>query len=270
MKYLSSLSKLSILKELQTGKSDDIKMQNARNPKRETASGFVISDLHIFTEWTSVEFYMEKIHKAADNSDFFVLNGDIFDFKWSTLPTAEETAEKAADWLKNICNTSPACSFYYILGNHDAHIKMLPALRLLEKQLKNFKWSPTHFFIGSFLFLHGDLLFKIKKTTPFHRPDDTYLKAEPKHRILSKGYNMAIGFGAHHVVTGVLRTKQCASYSYSVLKKHSIPEMSRVSDVFIGHTHASFSNFRFKDLTFHNTGSAVADLHCNMINLKQL
>jgi len=233
-------------------------------------SGFVVSDLHIFTEWTSIDTYMEEIRSAAAKSDFFVLNGDIFDFKWSTLPTSKSTTEQAVKWLKNICQNAPQCSFYYILGNHDAHVKMPPALRELEKKLANFKWSSTHFFIGSYLFLHGDLLFTFKKTSPFTRPPEKYLKAEPKHRVLSKGYNMAIGLGAHRFVTSIMNTKQCASYSYTVLKKHSIAEMDQVTDVFIGHTHASFSNFKFKNLIFHNTGSAVADLHCNIINLNKI
>ena len=234
------------------------------------ASGYVVSDLHIFTEWTSIDSYIEEIRSAAAKSDFFVLNGDIFDFKWSTLPTSQKTVEQAVKWLKNICQSAPDCSFYYILGNHDAHIKMPPALQNLKKQVKNFNWSATHFFIGSYLFLHGDLLFTLKKKSPFSRPPEKYLKSEPKHRILSKGYNIAIGMGAHRFVTSMMNTRQCASYSYAVLKKHSISEMKVTTDVFLGHTHASFSNFKFKDLIFHNTGSAVADLHCNIINLKDV
>jgi len=240
-------------------------MQN--NSHLNELSGFVVSDLHIFTEWTSVESYMHKISHAAASANFFVLNGDIFDFKWSTLKTSNETASQAINWLLQICKNAPNCKFYYVLGNHDAHIKMPPLLRKLTHNLNNFNWSPTHFFLGSHLFLHGDLLLTLKKTSPFNRPNEKYLKAEPKHRMLSKGYNIAIGMGAHKLVTNMIKTHKCAAYSYKVLNKYPLPDMKFVSDVFIGHTHVAFSNYKYKNLVFHNTGSAVADLHCNIINL---
>ncbi|MBC8372298.1 MAG: hypothetical protein ISS69_08100 [Phycisphaerae bacterium] len=45
-------------------------------------TGYVISDLHMFARWSKPGKYLEQMHEAASGADFFVLNGDIFDFRW--------------------------------------------------------------------------------------------------------------------------------------------------------------------------------------------
>ena len=230
--------------------------------------GFVLSDLHIFTKWTSIDKYMQEITNTAGKSDFGVLNGDIFDFKWSTLGSSKETAIKSTEWLREICITSPKCKFYYVLGNHDAHIIFPEYLNALNKELNNFHWSASHFFIGSFLFMHGDLLFTLKKTSPFKRPKNKYIVKSPKNLYQSHGYNVAINMGAHKLVTGCMNIKQTSKYITKVLNKNHIPQIDNVTDVYIGHTHSAFSNFKYSHFAFHNTGSAVTGLKCNILNIK--
>ena len=38
-----------------------------------------------------------------------------------------------------------------------------------------------------------------------------------------------------------------------------------ITDIYFGHTHLAFSDFRYEHLTFHNTGSAIRGLQCNML-----
>ena len=83
--------------------------------------GHVISDLHMFARWSAADEYMDQIHAAAARSDFFVFNGDTFDFRWATLPTVEDAVEAAVDWLRAFLSRYPGCQFFYVLGNHDGH-----------------------------------------------------------------------------------------------------------------------------------------------------
>ena len=82
-------------------------------------SGYVISDLHLFTERSVAPVYQDAINKAASGAEFFVLNGDVFDFRWTTLDSAEKTAHVAVEWIETLARSSPNCRFFYIMGNHD-------------------------------------------------------------------------------------------------------------------------------------------------------
>ncbi len=86
---------------------------------RPMASGHVISDLHLFAHRSVADSYMRDIRRAAAESDFFVLNGDIFDFRWSTLPTADDSLDAAVAWLRALVTEHPHCRFFYTVGNHD-------------------------------------------------------------------------------------------------------------------------------------------------------
>jgi UDP-2,3-diacylglucosamine hydrolase len=230
--------------------------------------GFVVSDLHIFTKWTTVEKYMQEINNAACKSDFGVFNGDIFDFKWSTLNSSKKTAEEASKWILKICKSNPRCNFYYIMGNHDAHIVFPEYLNSITKQVKNFKWSASHFFIGTFLFMHGDLLFTLKKSSPFKRPENKFMSKAPKRKYQVNSYNFAINMGAQKFVSSFMNTKQTSKYITKVLKNNYTDQLDNVNDVYIGHTHAAFSNFKYENYIFHNTGSAISGLECNILNIK--
>ena len=50
-----------------------------------SSSGYVVSDLHLLTRRTAAGSHRSRLTTAAAAADYFVLNGDIFDFRWSTL-----------------------------------------------------------------------------------------------------------------------------------------------------------------------------------------
>ena len=113
------------------------------NPQTQT--GFVVSDLHLFTERSSAHRYMDRIHDTLADADFLVLNGDIVDFRWTTLPSKEATAHAADDWLADLCIEYPHCQFYYVMGNHDGWPVDNTIPGIFEDMLRNVSshWGET-------------------------------------------------------------------------------------------------------------------------------
>ena len=73
--------------------------------------GHVLSDLHLFTSRSDGERWEDDIAGAAGEGDFLVLNGDIFDFRWSTLPSVDATLDAAVAWLDRWLVEFPRCRF---------------------------------------------------------------------------------------------------------------------------------------------------------------
>ena len=116
-----------------------------------------VSDLHLFSSRSDGHRHRDSILAAAAESDVFVLGGDIFDFSWTTLPTLEETVERAVAWLTELAAHAPNCRFYYVLGNHDYHQPFIERLREVERTVANFAWQPFFLRLGNSMFLHGDV-----------------------------------------------------------------------------------------------------------------
>jgi UDP-2,3-diacylglucosamine hydrolase len=235
-------------------------------PLQNIKHGYVISDLHMFTKWTSVDKYMCDIRKAAGKADFFVFNGDIFDFRWSTLGSASKTAEFAIKWFHDICREFPKCTFVYILGNHDAHCAILEPLAEFSDKQNNFIWHNSFIKIGSSLFMHGDLIFAMRTTSPFKR--EKYKRRNPVRSVIRKTYHRVIKMGAHNLVSRLHAKERCAKYVLQVLEKGHSHKLEGVTDIYIGHTHVGFSDYKYLGYSFHNSGSAVHDLHCNMMRVR--
>ena len=237
-----------------------------KTPLQNIEHGYVVSDLHMFTKWTSVEKYMCEIRKAAADADFFVFNGDIFDFRWSTLGSAAKTAKSAIEWFNEICSDFPDCTFIYILGNHDAHKKILKPLAEFTDKQNNFIWHESFIQIGSSLFMHGDLIFSIRNQSPFERKKYKY--RNPVRSMLRKTYHRAIKMGVHNLVSKLHAKERCARYVLQVLEKDHNHRLEGITDIYIGHTHVGFSDYKYSGYTFHNSGSAIHDLHCNLMKVR--
>ncbi len=227
--------------------------------------GHVISDLHMFARWSSVDAYMGDIRDAASDGDFFVFNGDIFDFRWSVLSSAQETVSSAIRWFEDLCSEFYGCHFFYVLGNHDCHVAFLEPLAALAGRTPNFHWHGSHFKIGSLLFLHGDLIFRKGHGTPFKR--EVFKTENPRPAIVGAGYHLAIGLGAHSVLKRVFAKEKCARSLLKAMEIEGREALEGIKDVYLGHTHAAFSGFEYGGIRLHNSGAAVHDLHCNMMRV---
>ena len=159
------------------------------------SDGYVISDLHLFTRRTVADAYRDDMHAAAARADFFVLNGDIFDFRWTTLPDIDETVAAALAWLGDFASRFPRCRFFYVLGNHDGIQPLADRLGDLAAATPNLEWSPSHVRVGRALFLHGDLPLHNGGTQPFTR----LLPAtdKKKGRAWNLGYHAFVALRLH-------------------------------------------------------------------------
>ena len=116
-----------------------------------------VSDLHHFSRRAEQRRYEEAVRRSMEDADVMVLGGDIFDFKWSTIETHDETIEAAGNWIRDLVDTNPNCQVSYVLGNHDFDPDLMGQLDKISEDTKNFDWHPYHIQYGESLFLHGDV-----------------------------------------------------------------------------------------------------------------
>lgn len=229
--------------------------------------GYVISDLHLFAKRSEGDDHFHAMRSAAEKADFFVLNGDIFDFRWTTLATAEETVHAAMDWLRAFAGDHPNCRIFYVLGNHDSWEPFTDHLDELARQLPNFQWFPSHVRIGTSLFLHGDLPLGRKRLRPFRR---TLL---PNHRLrgqfLRAVYDALVAIGAHRWPGRWFWRRRCAKRLLRALRRDRNGLGEEITDIYFGHTHNVFADYHFGDVTFHNTGSAIRGLEGNLLRVRR-
>lgn len=224
-------------------------------------TGYVISDLHVFAGWSWADKYLGRMHEAAARADFFVLNGDIFDFRWSALGGTTVTLEAAAAWLARFAAAHPECRVYYVLGNHDGFAALAERMGRLAAELENFDWRPAYLRMGGVMFAHGDLFWR-KGLNPFERPLAAAIRRFGPP--LSWLYHCIHAIRATRVLHLKSRPPRCARRIVRSLAGAPAELTDGLTDIYCGHTHVAVSNFAYRGLTFHNTGSGIKHLKCNM------
>ncbi|MFW6158575.1 MAG: metallophosphoesterase [Planctomycetota bacterium] len=229
------------------------------------AYGHVISDLHLLTPWSAAEEYLAEMQEAAGRSDFFVLNGDIFDFRWSELSTIDRSVDAAIDWLRAFMDAAPRCRLIYVLGNHDNLRDLAGRLDELQAEGEHFDWRPSHVRIGSALFTHGDLLLRADVVDPFRR------RLQPsvvkKSKTLSRVYHLLHTMRMHRWYAPVYGERRLARRMVRAMDRAGNGVMKGVTDVYFGHVHMRFTDFNYRGLTFHNTGSVINGLPWHMLEV---
>ena len=229
-------------------------------------SGHVVSDLHLFTHRSTADRRMGELRAIASEADFFVLNGDIFDFRWSTLADAEATAAAAEQWLEELAETFPRCLFLYIMGNHDALEPFARQLDDLARRRDNFRWHRSHVRVGNSLFLHGDRVVDGGRTDPLSRRLTGVGK--PKTNGHHLAYRAIIATRAHRVVSALHSRRWWAKRILRSLETHHEGLADGLTDIYFGHIHKTFSDFDCGGVTFHNSGSTVRGLKCRMLAVR--
>jgi UDP-2,3-diacylglucosamine pyrophosphatase LpxH len=233
------------------------------HPQMQT--GFVVSDLHLFTERSSVHRYMDRIHDTLADANFLVLNGDTVDFRWTTLPSIEATAHAADDWLTDLCTAYPNCQFYYIMGNHDGLAFFAKHLDTLAEQFDNFHWHESHIRIGHAMFFHGDLPIERPEADPFHRELNDSPRRWSRH--LDMPYNLFVHSRLHRATSRIFSPRTCAKRIVRSLAFDHRELADGITDIYFGHIHRPFEDLTLDSLTFHNTGSAIHHLELKLIQV---
>lgn len=220
-----------------------------------------VSDLHLFCRRSQADRYLHTILEAAAESDVFVLNGDIFDFRWSTLISPEQTVASAIAWLAALVEAAPHCAFHYVLGNHDHYGIFMEALEVFAEEHDNFAWSPYYLRLGSALFLHGDVTIRKMTAADLEQYRAGWLEDANRGPVANAVYDVAFKIGVHKAV------HHFAFPLSSVLDRlhHYVEDIGHgasggVETVYFGHTHLAMPHYRHNGLIFRNGGAPMPGL----------
>ena len=224
------------------------------------------SDLHLFASRSQAEEHYPAILDAAKRAEVFVLGGDIFDFRWSTLGSMDASLTAAIDWLDTLVSHAPDCQFHYVLGNHDHHDAFVERLAHWADDMPNLEWDPYYVRLGRSVFLHGDVA---DRKRHLYRLAD--IRAKKQHRrsrgpLENRLYDLAVSANVH-AVTGQLvnRRRKVARRIAKYLDSIGHGAKDGVRDVYFGHTHRPMSNYRYGGLTFHNGGAPIKGLEFQIL-----
>lgn len=235
------------------------------DPAEGSRTGAVISDLHLLTNRTTVQEHWSSIMEAADQADLFVFNGDIFDFKWSQHGGFRQSVRIAEAWIRTLVSAHRDTQFVFLLGNHDCIDPYKTALDSIQKGIRNFEWHENWYRVGQKLFLHGDVCHAGGTARALRAYRNRWSRVI-RTSALSHAAYWAVGqSGIPNVAPRFLRRKACARQILSYLTDELGPDLSGVEDVYFGHVHTAFRDFKVDGVTFHNTGAAIKGMELEII-----
>ncbi len=235
--------------------------------------GHFLSDLHLFARRSAAMSMSisHRIREAASLSHTLVLGGDIFDFKWSTHPSLERSIDAGISWLEELIVSCPLCSFYYLLGNHDAHPRFVSKLELLALRQPRLQWQPFVLRIRECVFLHGDIVdCEPSHTILAERRKEQDSKPHPK-QYFHLLYDLVVQARLHRVVMNLaIKQKHVLRKLNQYLKLEQLDATHGVRHVYFGHTHRSVDAVQYAGLTFHNGGASIRGLPFRIIEIRPL
>lgn len=220
--------------------------------------GLVLSDLHGFARRSEGSALFASMRDGLRSVDILVLNGDIFDFRWSCLRDLETTQAAALDWLRDVSNDFPECEIHYVMGNHDCLATFQDGLATMAASQPRFQWHEYSLRLGSAVFLHGDCAHATMGAAALDRYRDIWRRDRQRGPLRAAAYACAdrLGFTrlAHQWHFRRHQTVQRIGYYLD----DAIPGWRHTTrDCYFGHTHLPFTGHEHEGVLFHNTGSAI-------------
>jgi UDP-2,3-diacylglucosamine pyrophosphatase LpxH len=232
---------------------------------------FFVSDLHLFSRRSQGPRHEAAIHAAAARAGVFILGGDIFDFRWSTLPSPEETARHAVRWLDALVGSYPQVEFHFIQGNHDCNRRFVSALEAYRVGRPNLQLHPFFLRQGKNIFLHGDAAdhpamcqVRLKRRREHWSHDES--RSQVRHVL----YDLAVTARLHRLAGKVAHPRRRVVHRIlGYLERIHQGPLSGVEHVYFGHTHEALENYRYRGVTFHNPGAPMAGLKFRIVEVRQ-
>ncbi len=229
----------------------------------------VVSDLHLFCRRSLVERHLGELHEAIGASEFLILNGDTFDFRWTRLDTVEETIGESIRWLKELVTRHPHCHVHYVVGNHDNVLAFLDALGSYAEGESSVSWHPHYVRLGKALFLHGDVANRKMDHLELARWREKWHDDTKKAKVLGRIYDVAFALRVHKAVHRItFPTEVVAKRLMHYLESVGEGPESGVEDVYFGHTHVALSDYVHEGLRFHNCGAPMPGLEFNILRVE--
>jgi UDP-2,3-diacylglucosamine hydrolase len=228
---------------------------------RHSAASFV-SDLHLYSRRSQAGRYLSALHAAASRSETFVLGGDIFDFRWSTWPSPEETVRQALRWLDDLVASHPRCQFHFVLGNHDCNRRFVAALETYSATRPNLAVHPYVLRLGNRLFLHGDAVDHPRMCPQrLMQRRQRWAADERRGPVRHVLYDLAVAARLHRLAGKVAHPRRRVVHRLlGYLRRIGQGPEQGVEHVYFGHTHDWLEHYCYQGVTFHNPGAPMAGL----------
>ncbi len=222
-------------------------------------SGYVVSDMHIFGCSSLYERYLPRFYDQVTSHSLTVLNGDTFDFKRSIFKSSQETTRYALEWLGALSHRAAQSKIFYIVGNHDCQQTFLQALAKALPELPNISLITDSLRLGSSLFIHGDVVDLPQDTNNIEQVRQRYDLAEPNSadRLFAQ---LVTHLGLNKIEYLRHPKRRLVERIIKHLRTTQKHGLEGLQDVYFGHTHVPFNNFRYQGIRFHNTGSMIRGL----------
>lgn len=236
--------------------------------QRSMKATYFVSDLHLFSKRSREEMYHVSLQHALQRAGCFVLGGDIFDFRWSTLPSFQASLNAAEEWVEQLVQPRPECEFHYVLGNHDSHPQFVERLQNLARRLPNLKWHHEYLRRGEDVFLHGDVLDGETTSNGLSLRRQRWADEKRKGPVSNALYDAAIAVRAHKMVGQLAHPRERTARKLLDYLHHvgQGPD-SGLQRVYFGHTHAAWNAFRYSGVSFHNGGAPMTGLQFRVLEV---
>lgn len=231
---------------------------------------FFVSDLHLFSRRSHAHLLADDLFRAAAGARTFVLGGDIFDFRWTTLPSVAGTVDAAVDWLRQLTEPHPECRFYFLQGNHDAHPLFTRELAQFCATAPNVAWHPFFVRLGQSLFLHGDAAeAPAMDHARLHAYRARWSRDRKHGRMANSLYDAAVAARLHRAIGAAAHpTRRVVGRLAAYAARMGHDAESGLRHVYFGHTHAALADYQHAGLTFHNGGAPIRGLHFRIVNAR--
>lgn len=231
-------------------------------------STLFLSDLHLFAKRSIASRLQQDIESRCRQARHVILGGDIFDFRWSTLPSHEATIAAAIEWLDKLVRLRDDLRVTLLLGNHDCEPQFVNHLTKWSNNEERFEFHPHYLRIGTSLFLHGDVADKpiTHEQLEFRRKKK---KHDPLPRFRHSLYDAVVGLKLHRVPEfTVHRPSFVAKRIHHYLRSLAPPISHGLKRIYFGHTHVPMHGFEFGGIRFYNGGSAIRGLKFHILEVE--
>jgi len=216
-----------------------------------------VADLHLFARRSTADQHMDEMIEAANEAELCVLGGDIFDFRWSTYNTEDETAHAAVEWLREFDRATNHKRVLFLLGNHDDHPELIERLPYLSAELQTFEWERFYYRLGDTLFLHGDVADRTMTAACLQSQREAFHHGS-RSEFHNKMYDVAIKAQLHRLAPpAVYPKKRVAKRLLNYMNDVGHGPDSGIEHVFFGHTHRAMDHFHYNGVHFHNGGAPI-------------
>lgn len=233
---------------------------------RMSVNTYFVSDLHLFSRRSQALRYQNQMHDTAREAQAFVLGGDIFDFRWSTLKSPQATVDAAIAWLEELIAPHSHCQFHFVLGNHDSNQRFVARLARLAEELPNLHWYDDYVRLGHSVFLHGDVADANMTAAMLAVRRQKWHHDEKRGPVKNLIYDLVVHTRLHKLAGHIANPQsQVAARICGYLEDVGQSPKTGLRHVYFGHTHVAMSHYQYGGLTFHNGGAPIKGLEFRII-----